>query len=188
MEPPPIKQTGRAREHTKILSFYEVLTDGQQYDAARLEPDRVEYPEKHRRKIHRSVHRIQRIRIGPFLRGDFDERGLGRHQAEIRGRDSKRTGNRCASGRFFGRFPERAGAKRPKRPTDASSRPTRTTKRYWAVSRDRFPAFIPFTNKAADIISTMLSRTVPTACRSWKFGRGTAPKHIMRRIPRMNST
>ena len=27
-----------------------------------------------------------------------------------------------------------------------------------------------------------------TACRSWKFGRGTAPKHIMRRIPRMNST
>ena len=118
---PPAYKTDRASTRTyENLIFYEVLTDGQQYDAARLS------------LIASNIRKNTDVKYTALFI-EYKEYGSapsyaatsmnGDSVAEIRGRDSKRTGNRCASGRFFGRFPERAGAKdRNGRQTQAAVR------------------------------------------------------------------
>lgn len=168
METPAYK-TDRASTRTyENLIFYEVLTDGQQYDAARLS------------LIASNIRKNTDVKYTALFI-EYKEYGSApSYAATSMNGDSVVT--RLKSGEET-----RNGQETDAPPADSSvdslNEPEQKTE---TADRRKQPS--DSDDKAADIISTMLSRTVPTACRSWKFGRGTAPKHIMRRIPRMNST
>ena len=181
MEPPAYKIDRASTRTYENLIFYEVLTDGQQYDAARLS------------LIASNIRKNTDVKYTALFI-EYKEYGSApSYAATSMNGDSVvtrlKSGEETRNGQETDAPPADSSVdslNEPEQKTETADRRKQPSDSDDKTVLGRFRD--QFSNKAADIISTMLSRTVPTACRSWKFGRGTAPKHIMRRIPRMNST